>query len=100
MEFNYDLVDSVITDKLGEHCKCSLCNKEDWGINPKLFEVRPYEKGSLNLPSTIVPFVLVSCLNCGNTHYLNAIVLKIVDSSGEIAIKYKQKNAGLAMGKA
>lgn len=59
----------------GESIICPVCKNESWTINNVVTEMREFQNGDLILGgnSAIVPFVTLSCSNCGNTLFFNAI---------------------------
>ncbi|HAM98482.1 MAG TPA: hypothetical protein DCQ26_07700 [Marinilabiliales bacterium] len=65
------------------HQKCEVCSSGEWSISDTFFEIREFrpEKGEKNGLTTIQPYVTMSCRECGNTKFFNAIHLGIVDKS-------------------
>jgi len=57
--------------------KCPLCATNRWNISDKIYELREYNEGTLVLGGTIVPLIPVTCQNCGNTVFINSIVIGI-----------------------
>ena len=55
---------------------CSVCHKNSWNISPEVFELRSFHGGSMVIGGKggIVPLILVTCANCGNTIFINALV--------------------------
>lgn len=64
--------------------RCPLCHSEEhWSIDDEIFPIiKPDLKGktlSLNVESPeFAPFIVLTCENCGNTHFLNAKVLGLL----------------------
>lgn len=59
---------------------CPMCGQNNWNISNKILEIREYSDGGLvigNVP--IYPVVSVTCQNCGNTIFVNPIVLSSVE---------------------
>jgi hypothetical protein len=53
---------------------CSMCDARNWNLSDKLFELREFQGGELVLGTgPIIPLVVVTCNNCGNTVLVNAI---------------------------
>jgi hypothetical protein len=61
--------------------KCPLCNHEDWGIGPSFAQIATSTLG-LHKPPRINPCVAVVCGHCGNTIFLNAILMGLLQASG------------------
>jgi hypothetical protein len=61
---------------------CSVCGKSLWNVTDRMFEVREFNGGEAVFGgnSTLIPFVTISCQNCGNTIFINAIRMGIVDA--------------------
>lgn len=58
--------------------KCPMCGAETWRISDNTYELREFKKGALVAGGTIVPLILITCSNCGNSVLVNAIVANIV----------------------
>lgn len=68
-----------LSEKWGEH-PCPMCGHHNWSISDKLFELREYNDGNLVIGNgPILALSPVTCNNCGNTVFVNAIVSNIVD---------------------
>lgn len=55
---------------------CPLCGTGNWQVVDKYFELREFNDGNLVLGgpnSSIIPVIPVSCNNCGNTVFINAL---------------------------
>ena len=60
---------------------CPMCGVRGWAVLDKVFELREFHGGALVLGSgPIIPIVPVTCNNCGNTIFINAIKAGIVDA--------------------
>jgi len=55
---------------------CPICHKNSWNISPELFELRSFHGGSMVIgdKSGIVPLIVITCANCGNTIFINGII--------------------------
>ena len=60
---------------------CSICGHNQWNVSDTVFEVREFHEGNMVLggDSRIIPFVAISCQNCGNTLFINAIQMGIIE---------------------
>lgn len=69
---------------------CPFCGFASWIVAPELVQPWPYGIGNTSLPApsprmTAYPQVMVTCSNCGNTLYFNALItgtLKPAPDSG------------------
>jgi hypothetical protein len=53
---------------------CSLCGVTAWNIEPELAELRFLStSGALRLGVPVIPLVVLTCTNCGNTLLINAV---------------------------
>lgn len=78
---------SFDTKKLIEHLQkqwmgktCPMCGIGPWSVSDSVFELRTYQQGNFVVGAgPIVPVIPVTCQNCGNTIFVNALVAKVVD---------------------
>ena len=59
---------------------CVICGQSSWAVNDTIFELREFNEGNLVIGGkcAIMPLVPVTCNNCGNTLFFNAIKLGVV----------------------
>jgi hypothetical protein len=57
-----------------------LCDHEEWGIGPSLAQI-PTSALGLHSPPRTNPCVAVVCGHCGNTVFLNALVMGLLPKS-------------------
>ena len=59
---------------------CPICGKSQWSVNNVVTEMREFQNGNLIIggESSIMPFVSITCNNCANTLFVNAIIAGIV----------------------
>ena len=77
----------VDSEKLVSHLKekwkgqnCTMCKTGNWTVSDTIFEIREYNDGNLILGAgPLVPIVPITCDNCGNTLFINAIKAGLVD---------------------
>lgn len=63
---------------------CPMCGQNGWQIVPDMAAlVNLDERGGIQLGGKIMPFIAITCTNCGNTILVNPLVLKCVDSAEE-----------------
>jgi len=56
---------------------CPLCGGREWNVNEKIYELREFNDGNLVVGgpnSSIIPVIPISCKNCGNTIFINALI--------------------------
>ena len=60
---------------------CPLCNSITWGVSDTIFEMREFQGGNLNLGGNqnIFPVIPINCTECGNTIFLNAMQVGVLD---------------------
>jgi hypothetical protein len=60
---------------------CAVCKQKEWNITDTIFEMREFQGGNLVVggSSVIIPLVVVTCKNCGNMIFLNAIIMGMVE---------------------
>jgi hypothetical protein len=61
---------------------CPLCNHEEWAIAGSLAHI-PTSAIGLHMPPRVNPCVAVVCGHCGNTVFLNAIIMGLLPKSEE-----------------
>ena len=59
---------------------CPICKHSQWSVNNIITEMREFHNGDLIVggDSAIMPFVSISCNNCGHTLFINAIKAGII----------------------
>ena len=61
---------------------CPLCGVPGWTVSDSVFELREFNDGNMIIGGTpIIPVVPITCNNCGNTVFLNAITVKLIPPS-------------------
>lgn len=74
-------------EKLINHLKekwkgkpCQMCGTGNWNISDSIFELREYNKGNIVIGGgPIIPIVPITCDNCGNTVFVNAIKAGLIE---------------------
>lgn len=63
-----------------EQVKCPVCGQDKWHLNSYIFETREFLHGKISFTEgVLVPYVTMSCENCSNTLFFNAVQLGIID---------------------
>jgi len=58
--------------------KCPVCGQNSWNVSDRVFEMREFHGGSMVVGGILQPVIPVTCSNCGNTLYFNAMQAGIV----------------------
>jgi len=69
-----------INKKVPDIGACPLCKENRWSVSDTIWEVQEFFQSGLKLGSPKMPLISLTCANCGNTYFLNAIVAGIVKS--------------------
>jgi len=60
---------------------CEICNNSNWIVDDTIFEIREFHRDSLVIGGPIKPFITMACSKCGNTKFLNAMILKLLEQN-------------------
>ena len=60
--------------------KCPICSQKNWKIGDPL-ETRKFTGGGLNIGAPLYVFFPVTCTNCGNTVFINAVSAELAPSA-------------------
>lgn len=88
-------LDDEQIDKINRHLDekgsppliCSICHQSKWEIADGVFVSRDQAHIAKLGGGTVIPSIVVICLNCGNTLFFNAIVLGIVQKKEKVNIE-------------
>jgi hypothetical protein len=72
-----------LNEKWGQK-NCPMCGINNWNVSDKIFELREFNNGNLVVgkESTIFPVFPVSCNNCGNSIFVNALIAGAIENTG------------------
>lgn len=77
----------ILRNKLSylKNVKCTSCGGQEWIVNDTMFEMREFHGGSMVIGggSAVLPLATVSCKQCGNTIFFNAISLGLLNEEDE-----------------
>lgn len=77
-----DLVIQRVQERTGGQKPCVLCGKTQWTIQEKFVAMSVSDDPTaVVLGGSVLPTVPVVCGHCGNTHFLNLIILGFKDLS-------------------
>ena len=69
---------------------CPMCSHNSWQVDRNTVTVlRLNENGGIQLGGQVMPLVAITCMNCGNTVFVNPLVIKTVDVDDD-----EEKNNG------
>ena len=77
MEENVKIKISKWFDEKWQNKKCSVCNKDDWTLAENFVTTVNLDINGIQLGGNIYPQVAITCANCGNTKYFNAVVMDV-----------------------
>lgn len=61
---------------------CPMCGGNEWNVSEKIFELREFSAGKRMVGESngaILPVVPVICNNCGNTMFINALFIGLLE---------------------
>lgn len=64
--------------------ECPICKKISWNVPGTIYELREFNNGNLIIGgnSSLVPVIPITCNNCGNVIFINAITAGLVQNNG------------------
>lgn len=71
-----------LNSKVGSPKPCPVCGKTRWTLGDDVWELRQLSKDGLRVGGSLYPVILLICNECGNTQFLNAVVVGAVDQKG------------------
>lgn len=78
-KMNIEKIIAHLNEKWGNR-PCPMCGSNSWNVSDKIYELREFHGGNLVLGNgPIFPVVPVSCNNCGNSVFINAILSGAID---------------------
>lgn len=82
MKLNNEQKNQVINNPVFENIKCPVCENTELILTDRIFELREYFGGNLQLSGnvSVIPVVSVMCEKCGNVILLNAVKLGLAKS--------------------
>lgn len=65
--------------------ECECCGMKSWQMSNNVVSPNTANNDSIAIGGLVFPQITVTCVNCGNTKYFNAIVLGIIKTDGTFA---------------
>jgi len=63
---------------------CPMCQKNNWNIGDHFVStVNLSDNGGIQLGGSIMPLITMTCMNCGNTLFVNPLVIDAVNKTDE-----------------
>ena len=75
--------------KINEYLKqikppaCPLCGNKDWTVSNQVFQALEYHENTLIANGATLPIVPLTCVNCGNTYFINALIAKLIEPQNQ-----------------
>ena len=60
-------------------CACPLCRGKQWKITDRVFVIPELEVDKFETESAAIPVLPLTCVNCGNTFFINVLAAKLAD---------------------
>jgi len=81
------MAQKVDSEKIINHLKtkwggrpCQMCGIGSWNVSDSIFELREFNAGNMVLGNgPLIPVVPITCDNCGNTVFINAIKAGLIE---------------------
>jgi hypothetical protein len=74
---------------------CPLCTRSEWQLSNRYASMMTDKGASVEDPfldlHKILPFGMLVCQNCGNTHLIDMRVLGIFDETGRLAVELQEE---------
>ena len=68
-----DKLIAYLDHKWGHDRACPMCGTTQWNIADRLFELMDFVPNTLAVGGPVLPVAAVTCMNCANTVFVNAI---------------------------
>lgn len=79
-KLSHDEIAKFLDDKW-QNKICNMCGNNKWIILTKIFEIQECENHDNEIEDKdIIPIIPIICSNCGNTIFINPIVLGIMSN--------------------
>jgi len=77
-----------INQKSGNNLQCNICHGKSWSVTENIFQMLEYKDGKIVLGGSvsILPLIPITCNDCGNTIFINAIKVGLVSPPNETKI--------------
>lgn len=62
---------------------CPLCGNNNWTISDQVFQALEFDFKGLPLNGASYPIVPLTCTQCGNTYFINALIAGLIEKPKE-----------------
>ncbi len=81
MKINQERLNAYLNKISGS--PCPLCRNNKWQLNNTVFQTIEYDTKGIILGGASYPVVPLTCMHCGNTYFINALVADLIDRPNE-----------------
>ncbi len=57
---------------------CQVCGTGNWSVSDLIFQLPEFDPKKITIGGPVMPVVSISCNNCGNTYFFNAMKLGVL----------------------
>ena len=79
MEVNKEKLDSYL--KTLNTSTCPLCGGRKWVASTVAFYLGEYFEDKIVIGTSSLPVIPITCLKCGNTYFINALVSGLIEKN-------------------
>lgn len=83
MKISQEKIDNYIQKIHGS--TCPLCNSNQWTISNQVFQAIEFDYKGILIGGASYPMVPLTCQNCGNTYFINALVSGLIDRESPVS---------------
>ncbi|MCX6239141.1 MAG: hypothetical protein NTY07_16530 [Bacteroidia bacterium] len=69
-----------VVSELTKDYHCEICKNPKWTIDPYMVNIPVTNRVVVELGGSVLPLLPITCTKCGNTHFLNLSVLKLLET--------------------
>ena len=73
------IIEAIQAKMGGQTAHCTICGNNTWGVDGYVATVLGDGPLEIRISGNVLPMVALSCRNCGNTNFLNLLVLGLGD---------------------
>lgn len=78
IKVDYDKLQHKIGEKL---IRCPICGKNSFVLDSNLLSPININDGNINIGTSLMPLVAITCTNCGHVMFFNAKALGCLDET-------------------
>jgi len=69
---------------------CPLCGNNRWEISDQVFQALEFDYKGIQIGGATFPMVPLTCVTCGNTYFINALIAKLIEPQKSIETNNSQ----------